>query len=90
MTRGCLGGGGRPTRHSSAGEMVGDTVRGDRVDVVISETGANRALALSSCSSSASRLGEIISRFMTISRLLVLPSIGITSGDSQEKDDKTP
>ena len=87
FTRGCLGGGGSPTRHSSPGE----TVRGERVDgVVISGTEAKRALVLSSCSNSASRLGEIISRFTTIPRLLVLPSIDMTSGDCQEKDDKTP
>ena len=83
LTLGCLGGGGSPTRYSSPGE----TVRGERVGVVISETEANRALVLSSCSSSASRLGEMISRF---ARLLELPSIGMTSGDCQEKDDKTP
>lgn len=82
LTLGCLGGGGSPIRPSS--ESPEETVRGDRVDEGISETEANCALVLSSCSSSASRLGEMISRFLTISRLLVLPSIGMTSGDSQE------
>ena len=52
----------------------------------ISETKANHALVLSSCSSSVSRLGEMISCFV---QLLELPSIGMTSGDCQEKDDKT-
>ena len=82
LTRGCLGGGasGSPTRQSSAGE----TVLGERVGVVFSRTEANRALILSSCSSSASRLGAI-NRFP---RLLVLPPTGMT-GDRQEKDDKT-
>ena len=83
LTRGCLGGGasGSPTRQSSAGE----TVLGERVGVVFSKTEANRALILSSCSSSASRLGAI-NRFPG---LLVLPPTGMTSGDRQEKDDKT-
>lgn len=66
LTRGYLGGGGSPTRNSSLASL-GETVREDRVDVVVSETEAidiNRALVLSSCSSSSSRLGEIIRRFM--------------------------
>ena len=79
LTRGCLGGGGSPARHSSPVE----TDPGDRGVVVISETGAKSALVLSSCSSSASRLGEIISRFKGLSRMLVLPSKGMTNGDSQ-------
>lgn len=89
LTLGCLGGGGSPTRNSSPGE----TDREDTVVGVISETvviAFNRALVLSSCSSSASRLGEIIRRLMRISRLLVLLSIDMTNGDSQERDDKTP
>lgn len=85
LTRGCLGGGGSPTRHSSL-PSLGETDRGDRVDVVISGTEANRALVLSSCSSSKSRLGEIIRALcINILRLLALPSIGMTSGDGQEE-----
>lgn len=85
LTLGCLGGSGSPTRNSSL--PLGEIDRGDRVDVVVSEAiDVNR---LSSCRKS--RLGEIIRRFMIILRLLVLPSIGMTSGDGQEnKDDKTP
>ena len=85
LTRGCLGGGasGSPTRHSSV-SSPGETVGGERVGVVLSETEANRTFVLSSCSSSVSRLGAI-SRFP---RLLVLPPAGMTGGDRQEKDDK--
>lgn len=50
LTRGCLGGGGSPTRSSSLGETDCD----DRVT-----TDDSCALVLSSCSSSASRLGEM-------------------------------
>jgi len=62
--RGCRGGGGSPTGSSSLGE----TDRDERAEVVISNTHGVCALVLSSCSSSASRLGEIIrERFILIS-----------------------
>lgn len=57
--RGCLGGGGSSTGSPSVGET--DRERDERVKVVVSEAvDRARALVLSSYSSSASRLGEII------------------------------
>jgi len=76
LTRGCLGGGGSPTRNSSP-PSLGERDRGDRADVV-EAIDDNRALVLSSCSSSLNALGEIIRRFMSKLRLSVLLSIDMT------------
>lgn len=90
LTRGCLGGGGSPTRNSSLGE----TDRDDGAEVVAETKDGSRALVLSSCSSNASRLGEITrERFSFIRDCWCCPSqalISMTSGDGQEnRDDRT-
>ena len=88
LTRGCLGGGGRPTRKSSLSSADRGDI--DKDDVVISETEGRRALVLSSCSSSKSRLGEMISaRFVSISRWFEEASIGMAGGShSQENKER--
>ena len=91
LTRGCLGGGGSPTRKSSL-SSPGETDREDSFKVAISETEPTdiiRALVLSSCSSSSSRLGEIARARLMVGLMSIGQELGqvVTSDGQDDKND---